>query len=94
MKQVNSIYRFQFQIRAIKTSSLIEGFIIGVWCGDNRFLYIEFTRNDAAQGKILVEKIHRLKTFTNASSPSSHRLPTNFEEEEVYKDYCYSYSAL
>ena len=38
--------------RGHKTATIIEGFIISVWCGANRFLHTEVTRHDAALGKM------------------------------------------
>lgn len=38
--------------RGYKTATIIEGFIISVWCGANRFLHTEVTRHDAALGKM------------------------------------------
>ena len=38
--------------RGYKTSTIIEGFITSIWCGANRFLHTEITRQDAVLRKI------------------------------------------
>jgi hypothetical protein len=38
--------------RGYKTYSIVEGFIISIWCGSNKFLNTEVTRHDCALGKI------------------------------------------
>ena len=38
--------------RGHKTSTILESFITSIWCGANRFLHTEVTRNDATLGKI------------------------------------------
>ena len=38
--------------RGYKTTTIIEGFITSIWCGANRFLHTEVTRQDRALGKI------------------------------------------
>jgi hypothetical protein len=38
--------------RGHKITTLLESFMVGVWCGANRFLHTEVTRSDRALGKI------------------------------------------
>ena len=39
--------------RGYQTATIIEGFIASIWCGANRFLHTEVTRQDVALGKIV-----------------------------------------
>ncbi len=38
--------------RGYKTSTIVEGFIINIWSGANRFLHTEVTRHNAVLGNI------------------------------------------
>jgi hypothetical protein len=69
--------------RGYKTATIIESFIVSIWCGANRFLHTEVTRHDGAMGKIFGWKVtpgqdaYR-RFFSKFTQAKNHRVSEYF----------------
>jgi hypothetical protein len=84
--------------RGYKTSTIVESFIVSIWCGANRFLHTEVTRHDKTLGKIFnwknVPGQDTYKRFLNKFNQAKNQIISNSFYSWIFDNLKFDYFTL